>query len=460
VNIAVYLRVSTRRQAEEGASIDTQRVEIGRWVTERYAGAEIVEYRDDGYSGESLNRPALERLLGSLDEIAAVVVWRFDRWSRDPVDRRILAEQLGDTPLHSVTQTFDDSPEGELMADLDASLAAYESRKIGLRTRMVLRAKAERGDIVTAPPFGYRSEPREPGQPVRWVIVPDQAEVISTIDAMYLDGRGGPTIARYLNDRRVRAPGGGTWSPGGVRTVLARSVYAARQEYGRERWRKGRRVGTGDVIVTDVAVPQIRDDETQRRIAAERERRSIDPGRARTRSLFAGVLRCGVCGGKMQVDSDGDGYRAYVCTTHKRDGTCTWNRISERRLLRAVLEDVKELANVGYDVEVTVEAIDEEQVRREIDALEIRRGRLLEGYESGVLALDDVAPRLERLSERRDALELRMKESGETYTVPLARIVELASIGDDRDAIRLWVRDVVKAITWNRDTRGLSIDFA
>ena len=79
MKVATYLRVSTRRQAEEGASLDTQRVEIRRWVAEWYVGAEIVEYRDDGYSGETLNRPALERLLGSLDEIAAVVVWRFDR---------------------------------------------------------------------------------------------------------------------------------------------------------------------------------------------------------------------------------------------------------------------------------------------------------------------------------------------------------------------------------------------
>lgn len=449
MSIAAYLRVSTKKQAEHGVSLDAQRAEIFRWVEANHTDAEIVEYVDDGYSGTTLERPALQQLLTDLDSLDIVVVWRLDRWSRDLVDRRVLDEQLGDVQLAAVTQKFDDSPEGDLAAGLDALLAEYESKKIGLRTKVALRRKAELGHIVTSPPYGYGDE---------WQVIDEQVSVIGEIDRLYLeDGLGTWAIAQRLNTDGVTAPAGGMWAPSSVIAVLDRALYAGIVEYGRWRWEKHRRSHRQDPVVADVTEPwftPIRSNAKWQRIQDERNRRATRRG-ARQSSPFSAVLRCGICGGAMHVESyNGGRYHSYVCATWGKNRSCSRNAISERRLIEAIWSEIDGLDG---DVEIHRLGIDGDRAERELANIQRRRRRLLAGFEAGKIPLDDVGERLDLLSARREALESKLKTTAQTYTVPLERILELDELAGDREALRRWVADVLELVTWTRDTQTLEL---
>ncbi len=90
--IAIYLRVSTVEQAEKGWSLEGQYRDI-RTFCEKQEDWEVRwVFRDEGYSAASLDRPGILRLLDRVQEggLDFVVVWRFDRLSRDNVDFPVL----------------------------------------------------------------------------------------------------------------------------------------------------------------------------------------------------------------------------------------------------------------------------------------------------------------------------------------------------------------------------------
>lgn len=454
--IRSYIRVSTKKQADEGDSLAVQQIDASEWASRHQPNTDIVEYIEPGLSGSTLDRPVLQEMLADLEDGDIVLVWRLDRLSRDMIDRAVLKAEIATAggKIHAVHQQFDESPEGWMMEGLDGLMSEYEIRKIGLRTKIVLRRKAERGDLVTAPPYGYRTVKREAGGTVEWAIVPEEAEVVGLIDAFYLHGWGGPRIADHLNAQRTPSPSGGRWSPGGVRAIVGRSTYHGEVVYGRQRWEKHQRVGAGDPVISTVDIEPIRTTDTWIRLEGERRKRNSHPGRPRRRSPFGSVLQCGVCGSGMQVEVSKRIYYSYICSASKKDGSCIRNSISERRLVGLIRSQVD--AHGHADMVANATDPDSDRVEKDLAALELRRQRLITAFESGVMTLDDVAPRLERFSQRRDELESALKAEPASVNVPIAKVMLVNDI-DDRETLIGWVDDVVDRLVWTKGTGSLEI---
>jgi site-specific DNA recombinase len=156
---ALYVRVSTDEQACKGYSLDDQ-IEACRNHLLALEHAEIEEYIDDGYSGEFLERPALERLRNDLQNgmIKIVAIYDPDRLSRNLTNQLIIADEIEKTgaTITFVTGDYDSSPEGRLFFSMKGAISAYEKSKIRERTSRGRRAKANKGKIVlNAHPFGY-----------------------------------------------------------------------------------------------------------------------------------------------------------------------------------------------------------------------------------------------------------------------------------------------------------------
>lgn len=156
---ALYVRVSTDDQARKGYSLDDQ-IEACRNHLSALEPTPIEEYIDDGYSGEFLERPALERLRNDLQHglIKLVAIYDPDRLSRNLTNQLIIAEEIEKTgaTITFVTGDYDSSPEGRLFFSMKGAISAYEKSKIRERTSRGRRAKATKGKIVlNAHPFGY-----------------------------------------------------------------------------------------------------------------------------------------------------------------------------------------------------------------------------------------------------------------------------------------------------------------
>ena len=162
----VYCRVSTEEQADKGYSLDTQE-KLCRDFAERTGYRVAGVYRDEGKSGTTLDRPALQDLLAKCTKgtsINAVVVQETDRLARNTHDHltiRAILQKAG-VKLISVAQPMlDDSPEGKMIDTILASVNQFQSDINSRKTRKALQEKFNQGWWPGWAPLGYVNVPEE-----------------------------------------------------------------------------------------------------------------------------------------------------------------------------------------------------------------------------------------------------------------------------------------------------------
>ena len=138
---ALYIRVSTDSQAEEGYSIDAQKEQLAAYCTMK--GLKDYEfYIDGGWSGSNIERPEIQRLIKDCEDgrISHVVVFKLDRLSRSQKDTLYLIEDVfnpNEVSFVSLNESMDTAtPMGRLMLGILSAFAQLERENIRLRTRM------------------------------------------------------------------------------------------------------------------------------------------------------------------------------------------------------------------------------------------------------------------------------------------------------------------------------------
>lgn len=228
---ALYIRVSTQEQAQEGYSIGEQRERLIAYCKAHdWAIADI--YVDGGYSGGNLSRPAIQKLMSETAKFDVVLVYKLDRLSRSQRDTLYLIEDVflpNTVDFVSMQESFDtSSPFGKAMIGLLAVFAQLEREQIKERTRMGRLARAKSGLYRGGghAPIGYNY------QNGKLVINPYEAEQVRKIFKWYLDGASLTWIAE-----RLRAEGYtnryGSWASwSNIKNTLVNAVYTGRMQYG------------------------------------------------------------------------------------------------------------------------------------------------------------------------------------------------------------------------------------
>jgi len=175
----IYLRVSTKEQAEQGYSIPAQAEACRRFITQQ--GWELAdEYVDRGESARTADRPQLQAMLARLGEdpgIDRLVVHKLDRLARNLEDHAAVRAALrkAGVQLHSVTETLEDSASGKLVEGILASIAEFYSANLGQEIRKGMDQKAAEGGWPVRAPFGYQNVRRDgTGRSGESVLEPDQ----------------------------------------------------------------------------------------------------------------------------------------------------------------------------------------------------------------------------------------------------------------------------------------------
>lgn len=240
-NAAIYCRVSTEDQAKN-YSLPTQMKAAVRYAHD--SGFEAIgdPYIDDGFSGYSLDRPALDSLRKSVldGKIEAVIVFDVDRLSRRLIDLLLLEEEFrrSAVEMHFIQYPVDQTAEGYLFLQIRGGFAEYERHKFLERSRRGKIARAEAG----VPGYGclplgyyYVSEGRFQA---RWEIQPSEAVTVKNIFAWCVEeGLSVRGIARRLNEARVSPKRGKGWSQSSIRRILHYEGYT-----GMAHWNKTEKV--------------------------------------------------------------------------------------------------------------------------------------------------------------------------------------------------------------------------
>lgn len=228
---AIYARVSTPNQAEE-QTIESQIQALTAYAAQQ--GFRLEEkhiYRDEGYSGSRLDRPALDRLrddayAGLLD---VILILSPDRLARRYAYQVLLVEELQrwGCEVISLERPLKDSPEDRLLLEIQGAFAEYERAKFMERARRGKLHKARAGQIMNVrAPYGYRYIRKRDGAPPALVVDEAEAEVVRQIFRWYLEGKGVSWIAKELGRRRIPTKfGKARWPRASIYLILQNPAY-------------------------------------------------------------------------------------------------------------------------------------------------------------------------------------------------------------------------------------------
>lgn len=230
---ALYIRVSTNKQAEHGYSVAGQRGELLQHC-EREGREVVAEVLDGGEKRWTLDRPGVDRLreLAASGQIDEVLAWRWDRFGESPWPE-VLAIELEEYGV--ALRSLDDGGVGEdadILRVLRSAMAKKERRRTTERTRMGMLAKARRGEIsgrALQPRYGFSHVLNERGKAVGYEVDEEKMENVRRIFAMLAGGGNIHAVQREFEQGGVPAPSGGrSWSRTTIRNVVLEDAYLPR----------------------------------------------------------------------------------------------------------------------------------------------------------------------------------------------------------------------------------------
>lgn len=391
--VGIYCRLSKEDEDlrdGESQSIAHQREIIEEFCKRKGWAVEEV-YIDDGYTGTSSTRPALQKMLSDVEEkrINVCVTKDYSRLGRD----NLFTENLREIwfPKHgcryvaindNIDTMYDDD-----YAPFKALFNAQYSKDISKKVHSAYVNQAEKGRFTgVVAPFGYK---KDPDDSCHLVIDEETAPHVRQIFDWALDGHGVGYIKRHLETNKVPCP---TWwnRERGIRnhytkwelqdsengryvwdeTVLTdmlinpvyyRAVSAQKKNYKFKVGVISEKKADEWIVVENMHEPII-DQDTFDIVQKKIESRKCSRGDG-TVSLFAGLIKCGECGKALTIRKTNARHPQdiYACVTYNRHGKhhCTQHRVEYDTLYGIVFDDIKTLAGQAVDTKEVAESLAE-----------------------------------------------------------------------------------------------------
>jgi site-specific DNA recombinase len=335
VRCAIY----TRKSSEEGLDQEFNSLQAQREACEAFINSQRHEgwvflpaaFDDGGFSGATIERPALQRLLADITagRVDTVVVYKIDRLTRSLADFAKIVEILDarGASFVSVTQQFNTTTSmGRLTLNVLLSFAQFEREVIGERIRDKIAASKKKGMWMGGvPPLGYRAQDR------KLVIVDSEAEIVRAIFRRYAELGSVWLVKQELEARGInskswtsasgRRIGGKPFSRGALYLILQNRTYLGEIVHNR-RSHPGEHPPIIDQALWDTVQAQLAGNTAQRNSGT----------RSRQPSLLTGMLFD--CSGNSMTPThavkNGTRYRYYVSCpliTKERSDGCAGLRL-------------------------------------------------------------------------------------------------------------------------------------
>ena len=376
VRAAIYCRLSKDDDLEgESASIGNQRDLLFRYCDEqgfRVCGV----YQDDGFSGLSMERPDLKKLLedakkGNFD---VILTKDLSRLSRNYLHTGHLIEEYFprcNVRYIAINDAIDSNTDNDI-APFRYVLGELYSKDVSKKVHSAYLTKAKSGKFTGClAPFGYKKSPTDKNQ---LIIDEETAWIIKKIYEYARNGHGPNYIRRKLEDEEIPCPawwnrqkglrnkytkferedperGRFIWDFTTIKEILENPVYigsisSQKSQYKfKTGWLRDKKPEEW-IIVPDCHEPII--DKAIFDIVREKVKHRKRPDAFGNYSIFAGLLKCGQCGKAMNIrkaNQKGE-VRIYTCSKYNKYGVahCSQHRMRYETLYNIVLDQIRSYA--------------------------------------------------------------------------------------------------------------------
>ena len=454
---ALYLRVSTGRQAEHDLSIPDQRTQLKTWCrANRYAV--VAEFIEAGASAGDDRRPAfqqmIERACDGGQAFNYIIVHSYSRFFREAFEQEFYLRKLAkhNVRVVSITQPVGDEsePVQAMMRKVIALFDEYQSKENAKHVIRSMKENARQGfwNGATAP-LGYKiieAEKRGTKTKKKLDVDPVEAETVRLMFKLYLHGDGSSgalgvkEVVKWLNARGYRTRRGNTFGVGNVHKILQNTVYIGRWRFNRTSSKTRERKPADEVV--EIPVPAIIDPDVFERVQHQLRARSpkVAPPRVTTGPiLLTGLAVCATCGGGMTLrtgtSKGGRVYRYYTCSTCANKGktVCKGRSFPMQKLDALVTTHLLErlfkperiaeiLASLFARRSERAEGLNGRLIalQREMTDAEDKLKRLYRMVEDGLTDLDEILKdRLTVLKAERDRAKAALERAKEQSASPI-----------------------------------------
>lgn len=338
--VAAYARVSSGKEAmihSLAAQVEYYRSYICHHPGWAYVGV----YADEAKTGTKDSREQFQLLLadckaGKVDHIITKSISRLARNTVTLLETVRKLKSLGISVYFEEQNIDTGTADGELMLSILASYAQEESLSASENQKWRIRKNFEKGQPWRGFMLGYRYKDG------RYIVVPEEAEIVRRIYAEFLDGKGVTAIMKRLNEEGVLTQQGYTWHKSAITRILKNYTYTGnlllQTKYRENHLTKRTVVNHGQLprYHATNTHESIIDIGTYNSVQLEMHRRAQKYGKPRSTQEypFSGMVTCALCGKhyRRKVTATGP---VWICSTYNTHGkaACPSKAIPEPKLM-------------------------------------------------------------------------------------------------------------------------------
>lgn len=434
--VFIYIRVSTREQAEEGYSIGEQEDRLIKYC-EAMEWDVIKVYIDPGFTGSNIERPAMQEMIKEIEKgnTDIVLVDKLDRLSRSQYDTLYLIRKVfteNDVAFVSRAESFDTSSSfGRAMVGILSVFAELERERIKERMSEGLEGRAKEGKFHGGGnvPIGYDYDQ------VSGRLIENKYESMQVKEVFDLFNKRTPIMAiqRIMNEKGYRTRYG-EWKKGAIRYMLSNRSYLGEVKY-KENWYEGLHDGIIDLDTFTKAQSILKD--------RDKDNDKYRPGK-RYKTPFGGLIWCGHCTAKYHWRNNGrnkDGsYRSYyICYSRAKgdkklvkDPNCRNKTYRDFKLEEIIYNEIRKLkTDPDYFVAIrnSVDTSSRKNlVERRIKQIDDQVSKLMDLYTLGTIDINVIKAKTNPLSDEKKSLEAELENLEEEISyITQEEVVDLVT---------------------------------
>lgn len=403
--VAIYRRVSTMYQVEEGVSLNAQKETLMK-VCELNNYKIYKDYCDEGLSGKDTeHRPAFQQMMEDMRKglFSKVLVLKIDRMSRNILDleKTINEMQKYNCEFESASEKIDThSSMGRMFIRLLGIFAQFERERISERIKDSVNYKLENGEAISNPIIGYKLFKNDEGKTI-WIIDEEKKDLIVDIFNTYEKTSSLKETTMYINDKYSNLVYKKGFNTTDIKHIMEKTQYYGYYALYNE---------NGDIIVENknYCEPYL-SYERWKKINDLRKNKNIKSTPKKNVYLFKGKIK-GSCGhnytGRVCIShkDSKNPTKCYVygCDANIHKGICNYNMITEIRIEKEVLKKIPLEINKYLDEEKRIIKLtkkEKENNEKKIKKLEEEKKRYTTSFINGWIEESKAKSEINRINE-------------------------------------------------------------
>lgn len=440
--VAIYARVSTERQEKEETIVSQIGAIRDRIAMDNLVLDESFVYKDEGFSGSIIERPALDRLREEAKQhkFDMVYVYDYGRFSRDLTDLMVIKDEIEATGVRVVSlfeRITGDSDTDRLLLQIMGAVHEYERKKIARRFHNGKMQKAKRGKLVGyVAPYGYQYDKDSES------IIPYEPEVTvvrKIYDWVGNQGHTSYSVIKMLHDTGIspRKEKSEYWTKSPIDRILRNESYIGRHHYNKSesviaryhlketRYRRQQKTGRKQRDKSEWILHEIEPIVSQELFnkVQEQLKRNVKfrPTNRKHDYLLTGVIKC-TCGENRNGDGP-EGKKYYRCISrskqHDHVNRCKvggvnvtvadaliWQKISS---LLSNPEQIRKHAERWLETQKNDKTLmDTKSLAKELRDLENEQKRYIEAYGKGIINEDMLDHHMKTTNKKKLGIETEL----------------------------------------------------